>query len=143
MSRDRDGTVDHDRGNGEVLGLVLFFPVMIGLALMVLWLGRKVDAGAQVRAASEAAAQAAARQRTAAAGQRAAQQTAANMLTTGACAGAASVSVNTAGWRPGGQVQVTVSCAPSRRGMELLAPAPATLRATATATIDQYRAVGR
>lgn len=130
----------NDRGNGEVLGLVLLFPVMIGLAMLVVWLGRKVDAGAQVRAASEAAAQAAARQRTPAAGVRAAQQTVAGMLSSGTCAGVAGVSINTAGWRPGGQVQVTVTCTPRRADLAPLQAAPRTLRATATATIDQYRA---
>ncbi|MEI2704471.1 MAG: hypothetical protein V9E89_04230 [Ilumatobacteraceae bacterium] len=140
MSGDRP---DNDRGSGEVLGLVLFFPVMIGLALMILWLGRKVDAGAQVRAASEAAAQAAARQRTPAAGLRAAQQTAQLTLAKGTCAGAASVSVSAASWAPGGSVTVTVSCRPPAADLSLLAPQPRTMRATATATIDAYRAAGR
>ncbi len=132
-----------DRGSGEVLGFVLFFPAMIGLALMVLWLGRRVDAGAQVRAASEAAAQAAARQRTAAAGLAAAQRTAGQVLSGGSCAGRGVVTIDGGSWAPGGRVTVTVRCSPSTANLELLAPQAQTLQATASATIDAYRASGR
>ncbi len=121
---------------------MLFFPAMLGLALMVVWLGRKVDAGAQVRAASEAAAQAAARQRTPVAGLAAARRTAAAVLSTGTCAGGSSVSI-AGDWSPGAAVTVTVTCTPRRADLGLLAPNPVTLRATATATIDPYRAAGR
>ncbi len=129
-----------DRGSGEVLGLVLFFPAMIGLAVMVLWLGRRVDAGAQVRAASDAAAQAAARQRNPSAGVSAARSVAAKMLRDTQCDGGARVSIDAGGWQPGGRVSVTVTCTPTRRDMGLLGPNRVVMRATSVATIDRYRA---
>ena len=52
-----------DRGAAEALGLVLIAPVAIGLALLVVFLSRQVDARAQVRTAAESAAQAAAQER--------------------------------------------------------------------------------
>ena len=49
----------HDRGAADALGLVLIAPVMVGLAILVVSLGRGVDSQAQARSAAEAAAQAA------------------------------------------------------------------------------------
>ena len=66
-SRSRDGSRCDDARVTEVkpnaLGLVLIAPVAVALAMLILWIGRKVDTDAQVQAASSAAAQAAARQR--------------------------------------------------------------------------------
>ena len=56
-------TTRRDRGEANALGLVLIAPVAVGLAMLILWTGRKVDTDAQVQAASSAAAQSAARQR--------------------------------------------------------------------------------
>ena len=52
-----------DRGVANALGLVLIAPASIGLALLVVALGRSVDSDAQLRTAAEAAAQAAALER--------------------------------------------------------------------------------
>ena len=52
-----------NRRSGGTLGLVVIFPAMLGLALLVLFLGRQVDTRSQVQAAADAAAQAAALQR--------------------------------------------------------------------------------
>ena len=70
-----------DRGDANALGLVLIAPLAIALAVLILWVGRKVDTDAQVQAASSAAVQAAALQRTPAAATAAARSTAAAMLT--------------------------------------------------------------
>jgi Flp pilus assembly protein TadG len=130
-----------DRGEANALGLVLIAPVAIGVALLVLWIGRKVDTDAQVQAASSAAAQAAARQRTPSAAAASARATAAAMLTDAkACAGGASVEVDTAQFHPGGVVNVTVRCSPSRSDLSPLQPASATFTASASATVDPYRA---
>ncbi len=132
-----------DHGEANALGLVLIAPVAVALALLVLWIGRKVDTDAQVQAASSAAAQAAARQRNPAAAVNAAQTTAAAMLTDAkACAGGPAVSIDTSDFRAGGNVTVVVSCSPQRSDLLLPGPSRATFSATATASIDTYRSVG-
>lgn len=132
-----------DRGEANALGLVLIAPAAIGVALLVLWIGRKVDTEAQVQAATSAAAQSAARQRTADAATAAARTTAAAMLDDAtACAGGATISVDTSQFHPGGSVRVTVACRPSTADVSLLAPRPDALTASASAAIDPYRARG-
>ena len=69
-----------DRGAADALGLVVLAPFVIGLALVVVWVGRSVDVDAQLRTAAEAAAQSAALERSHAAGAHAAQQVVAAML---------------------------------------------------------------
>ena len=129
-----------DRGAADVLGLVLIAPAALGLAILILWIGRQVDTDAQVQAASSAAAQAAARQRTPAAALAAARTTVAAMLVdVKACPGGPSVLIDTADFRPGGAVTVTVSCSPQRSDVALAAPRAATFTAEATASIDAFR----
>lgn len=130
-----------DRGSAEVLGLVLVFPAMLGLAMLVLWLGRQVDTSAQVQAASDAATQAAARQRDAHAAMTAATSVASMMLDdVAACRGGADVVVDTSAWRPGGSVTVTVSCTPATADLRLVAPTDARpIVGSSTATLDSFR----
>lgn len=130
-----------ERGSADVLGLVLIFPAILALAILVLWLGRQVEATSEVQTASEAAAQAAARQRSPAEGVAAARRTADLMLAnSNACAGAATVTLDAAMWAPGGRVTVTVRCSPRRDDLALAGPPARQVVATATATIDPYRA---
>jgi hypothetical protein len=132
-----------DRGEANALGLVMLAPVAVGVAVMVLWIGREVDTTAQVRAASSEAAQAAARQRDAVSAKIAATATATAMLTDAtACSGGPSVSVDVGDFRPGGTVTVVVTCTPDRNDLKLVSPDSATFTASATATIDRYRAAG-
>jgi Flp pilus assembly protein TadG len=134
--------VTRDRGAADVLGLVLIFPALLGLAVLVLWLGRQVDTSAQVQSASDAAAQAAARQRDAQSATVAAESIAAMMLDeVEACVGGAEVTVDTSAWRPGGSVTVSVACTPATSDLRLGA-APQTSRSitgTSTATLDSFR----
>ena len=132
-----------DTGEANALGLVLIAPLAIALAVLILWVGRKVDTDAQVQAASAAAAQAAVLQRTPAAAVSAARSTASAMLTDAkACEGGALVSVDISAFRPGGQVTVAVSCSPQRSDLALSRAQAATFAATATATIDMHRSGG-
>jgi Flp pilus assembly protein TadG len=132
-----------DRGDANALGLVLIAPVAIALALMILWIGRKVDTDAQVQAASSAAAQAAARQRNPAAAAAAAQTTAAAMLSDAkACAGGPAIAIDISQFHPGGDVTVVVTCSPQRSDLPLPGVGSATFAATSTASIDAYRAAG-
>ncbi len=130
-----------DRGEANALGLVLIAPVAIALAILVLWLGRKVDTDAQVQAASSAAAQAAARQRSPASAISAAQSAAAAMLIDAKeCSGDPEVAIDMSNFRAGGHVTVLVSCSPQRSDLLLGGSHSATFAATATASIDSYRA---
>ena len=134
-----------DHGAAEALGLVLIAPAAIGLALLVVALGRSVESEAQLRTAAEAAAQAAALERTHSAAEAAARRLVDEML------------VDDATCRPGdrtvvvpddpgrgvglgsGLIEVTVTCTISNRGIEAIT-APRTESVTAYATVDQFRA---
>jgi Flp pilus assembly protein TadG len=133
-----------DRGAAEALGLVLVAPVAIGLALLVVFLSRQVDARAQVRTAAESAAQAAAQERSPDAAVSAAHQVIAAMLTDPDTCASPSAAIDVTQFAPGGLVAVTVSCSVSTRGIELIAPADPQaagrrFTVTASATIDRYR----
>lgn len=129
-----------DRGTTEALGLVLVAPVAVGLALLVVFLSRQVDARAQVRSAAESAAQAAAQERSPAAAEVAAQRVVVAMLTDADTCASPAAAVDVTQFVPGGLVAVTVSCSVSDRGIELLAPPDRRFMVTASATIDRYRA---
>lgn len=136
-----------DRGAADAVGLVLIAPVAVGLAVLVVLLGRGVDARAQVRSAAAAAAQAAALERDAGAAQRAASEAAAAMLVDVDACAAPSVAVDYP--RPavvggdvaaGGIVRVTLRCTVSGRGLELVDGRSRTEVVTATASLDAFRA---
>ncbi len=130
-----------ERGSSDALGLALIAPAAIGLALVILFLGRGVDSRATVQSAAESAAQAAAQERTPAAARAAAQQVADAMLVDGSTCSSPAISIDASAFRPGGQVVVTVSCSVSAAGLELIGPpdhGPYT--AVAFATIDPLRA---
>ena len=129
-----------DRGAGDALGLVLVAPVAIGLALLVVFLSRQVDARAQVRTAAESAAQAAAQERSPAAAEAAVDRVVAAMLTDRDTCASPEVVVDLGQFGPGGLVAVTVACSVSPRGVEPIAPPERVFRVTATATIDPFRA---
>jgi hypothetical protein len=122
--------------------LALLAPAAVGLALVIVFLGRDVDSRATVQGAAESAAQAAARERGPAAATRAAQRVGAVALADHTACATPHVHVDTARFRPGGMVTVTVSCTVDTAGLDLVAPPRAVTRsATAHATIDPYRAV--
>jgi Flp pilus assembly protein TadG len=134
-----------DRGAADVLGLVLIAPAVLGLALLIISLGRGVDATAQVRSAAESAAQAAALERNPAAAGAAAQRAADAMLADSP--NCSDPSVVTAYQPPTestsgvdvGLVRVTITCEVSNRGVEVINQ-PYDETVTAVATIDFFRA---
>jgi Flp pilus assembly protein TadG len=130
-----------DRGSADALGLALLAPAAIGLALVIVFLGRQVDSRATAQSAAEAAAQAAAQERTPSAAVAAARQVGAAMLIDATTCASPQVLVDTSAFRPGGRVAVTVSCSVSTAGLEAIDP-PTTRPATATAfaAIDPFRA---
>jgi Flp pilus assembly protein TadG len=130
-----------ERGSSDALGLALLAPAAIGLALVVVFLGRGVDARATVQSAAESAAQAAAQERSVPAAVAAAEEVGRAMLVDPTSCASPSVSVDVSSFRPGGQVAVTVSCAVASDGLELIDPTShGAATATAFAAIDPLRA---
>lgn len=129
-----------DRGSADALGLALLVPAALGLAIVIVFLGRSVDGRATVQSAAESAAQAAAQERSAGAAIAAAESVGAAMLVDDTSCADPSVAVDTSAFRPGGQVAVTVSCSVSTGGIELISPPATGSSATAFAAIDPLRA---
>ncbi len=129
-----------DRGSSDAVGLALLAPAAIGLALVILFLGRGVDSRATVQSAAESAAQAAAQERSLGAARAAAQAIGSAMLVDETSCSSPSVVVDPIDYRPGGTLAVTVSCTVSTAGLELIRPPmPSATTATAYATIDPHR----
>ncbi|MFW2335011.1 hypothetical protein [Ilumatobacter sp.] len=134
-----------DRGAADALGLVLIAPAILGLALLVIALGRGVDARAQVRSAAESGAQAAALERDASAASAAARRAVETILADSPnCDDPTVVTVYPPAPPPGsgvdvGIVRVTVSCEVSDRGVEVINQ-PYDESVTAVATVDFFRA---
>lgn len=135
-----------DRGAADALGLVLVAPVAIGLAVLVVALGRDVDARAQVRSAAAAGAQAAALERSGPAAERAARRVIDLMLVDEDACPEPDVEVDFPS-EPGpdsgiafGTVEVTVRCVVSNRGLELVRPDGSIEAFRAVATVDVFRA---
>lgn len=121
--------------------MALMAPAAIGLAIVILFLGRGVDNRATMQVSAETGAQAAAQERTVA-GARAAGRSAAlaMMIDEDTCSNP-HVEVDTERFGPGGIVAVTVSCTVSTSGLELVNPPSGTGKpVTAYATIDLLRA---
>jgi Flp pilus assembly protein TadG len=138
-SPDRRWRSDH--GSSDALGLALLAPAAIGLAVVVLFLGRGIDSRATVQSAAESAAQAAAQERTAGAAIAAAEAVGRAMLVDPSSCASPRISVDVSDFRPGGRVAVTASCIVSSTGLELIDPptsGPTT--ATAFAVLDPLRA---
>jgi Flp pilus assembly protein TadG len=135
------GRLRGDDGSSDALGLALLAPAAIGLAVVIIFLGRGVDSRATAQSAAESAAQAAAQERSVAAAVAAAQDVGRAMLVDPTSCSSPNVSVDVSDFRPGGRVAVTVSCSVSTDGLELIDPprnGPNT--ATAFAAIDPLRA---
>ncbi len=137
-----------DRGAADALGLVLIAPAIIGLAILVVALGRGVDARAQVRSAAEASAQAAALERDAGSASIAANEVARAMLVDVDACPDPSISVvyptpgsSTSGISFG-LVEVTIRCSVSDRGIEVVQSGPRDHVVTAVASVDFFRSSG-
>jgi Flp pilus assembly protein TadG len=129
-----------DRGAADALALVLIAPAVIGLALLVVMLGRSVDARAQAQSAAEGAAQAAALERSPGAAAAAADRVAAAMLVDHDSCATPAVRVDTSAFGPGGEVRVAIECHASVRGIEPVQRSSRTFVAEAVAHIDEFRA---
>ena len=137
-----------DRGAADALGLVLIAPAVIGLAILVVALGRGVDARAQVRSAAEASAQAAALERDAGSATLAANNVARAMLVdSDTCSNPAVAVTYPQSGSPGpglsfGLVEVTIRCEVSNRGVEVVQSGSHEESVTAFASVDLFRQSG-
>jgi Flp pilus assembly protein TadG len=129
-----------DEGTTSV-ELVLVAPVFLAALLLVVGLGRIVEAEGRVQGAARDAARAASVARSAASAAEAARGAAAvNLLERGVSCTAFEVLVDTTHFRPGGQVRVSVACTADLSGLGLSGlPGSKTLRSHATAPLEQYR----
>jgi Flp pilus assembly protein TadG len=132
-----------DTGSTSV-ELVLVAPVFLAALFLVVGLGRIVEAEGRVQGAARDAARAASVARSAPAATDAARETATgNLGAQGVSCTAFDVAVDTADFRPGGQVRVSVSCTADLSGLGLAGlPGSKTLRAVSTVALEQYRGTG-
>lgn len=129
-----------DRGSADALGLALMAPVIVALALVLVFVGRNVDSRATTQSAAEAAAQAAAQERSPAAARAAAQRIGSAMLTDTKSCAQPNITVDTSAFASGGIVSATVTCTAVSSDLGPVA-ASGGRRSTATAfaRIDPFR----
>jgi len=135
--------LDRERGT-TAIELVLVAPVFLAALLLVVGLGRIVEAEGRVQGAAQDAARAASISRNADLAQASARQAAAANLTTGGVSCSSfDVTVEAADFRPGGLVRVSVACVADLSGLALAGlPGSKILHADATAPLEQYRGTG-
>lgn len=120
------------------LELVLLTPVLILLLLLVVAVGRTVDARERVQDAAHSAARAATLATTAYAADADAEQTAAQALgQAGVTCSPMNVSTDVGALTPGSTIAVTVSCTVNTTGISGL-DLPATITSTFRSVVDQY-----
>ncbi len=109
MSRGAGQRWRRDAGSSDALGLALLTPAAIGLAVVIVFLGRGVDSRATVQSAAESAAQAAAQERSGPAAIAAAEEVGRAMLVDPSSCSSPQVSVDSGrlpARRPGGRDRV-------------------------------------
>jgi Flp pilus assembly protein TadG len=128
------------------LELALLAPLLVAFMMLMVGLGRVVEAQSQVDGAARDAARAASIARTRPAAQAAASDAAGGTLTGTKewCQGGprAAVEWGRTDWRRGGQVTTSVTCVVDLGGLSLIGLTPSkTMTGTATAPIDTLRRV--
>lgn len=135
--------LDRDSGT-TAIELVLVAPVFLTALLLVVGLGRIVEAESRVQGAARDAARAASISRSVVLAQDAARKAAAaNLTERGVSCSTFDVRVDASGFRPGGSVSVSVACVANLSGLGLAGlPGSKTLSAEATAPLERYRGAG-
>jgi Flp pilus assembly protein TadG len=129
-----------DRGLAAV-EMAIVAPFLVAMLLLVVFVGRVSEADGNVRrAASEAARAASLRQDPADATEAALSTVDANLSESGVACEPLTVDVDTRAFRPGGRVEVTVTCDASMSDIALLGvPGTRTFSAHEVEVIDRYR----
>lgn len=136
MSR-RWRSLQQDDGS-SVAEVVLIAPVLMLVTLFVVLLGRLAMAAIDVNATAHAAARAASLVATPEQA-RTAGQRAAGTIPAGAACNRRDVKVDTAEFKPGGIVRVTISCHISLEDISGLVPGTHTLTASSVSPVDPFR----
>jgi Flp pilus assembly protein TadG len=125
------------------LQLVILAPLLLALVLLIVGFGRVEHARAQVAQAASAAARAATLATSPGqAGEAARSQAQATLSSSGVSCSGHTISVDTGGFGPGGQVTVRVACTASLSDLAIAGlPGSYTLHSTGTSPIGDYRAV--
>lgn len=134
LSRRRDlGTM--------ALELAIMTPVLVAFMMLMVGVGRIVNAQSQVDSAARDAVRNASIARSAGDAQTRATTAAQDSLQNfNWCQGGPSTTTDTSAWAPGGQVSVTVTCAADLGGLTLIGlPGTKQLTGQATAPLDTYR----
>jgi len=123
------------------LELAILMPVLIAMLLLVVGLGRVSHGRQLINQAGAAGARAAALTTTPGQAVRQAQQAAADTLAqSGVSCGRLGVDVDTAAFRPGGYVQVSVRCTSDLSGLAVAGlPGSVTLTATSRSPLETLR----
>ena len=125
------------------LELALMTPVLIAFMMLMVGVGRMVEAQSQIAGAARDGARAASVGRTqgdaASFADRASKET---LKTRDWCQGGPMVGPDLSEWAPGGQVTVTVTCDVDLGGLSLIGlPGSKTMTGTATVPLDTYRRI--
>lgn len=136
MSR-RRRSLCSDTGS-SIVELVLIAPFLVLVMVFVVLLGRLAMADIDVNTAAHAASRAASLATDPARARAAGQQTAAT-IPRGAACNRRDVTVDTAAYKPGGVVRVTISCHISLEQITGLLPGTQTLTASSISPVDPFR----
>lgn len=122
------------------LEMVLMTPIFIGFLMLLVGVGRIIDAQSQVDGAARDAARSASVARSESdAVTRAADTVAFSLNGHDWCTGGPQAETDTGAWGPGGRVTVTVTCDAELGGLSFIGlPGTKTLTGAATAPIDTY-----
>lgn len=144
MKRRNAFALSRSDGGSITVEMVLLAPVVFAFFCFVIGVGRLDEAHGQVVGAARDAARAASMARTPAEAVAAANSTAhADLTSTGLTCRQVNVHVATDQFRPGGIVQVTVSCTTDLSDVTVSGlPGSKTLSASTTAPLDTFRGVG-
>ncbi len=122
----------------SVVELVLIAPFLVLVMVFVVLLGRLAMADIDVNTAAHAASRAASLAADPARARSAGRQTAATIPASAAC-NRRDVKVDTATFKPGGVVRVTISCHISLEDLTGLLPGTQTLTASSVSPVDPFR----
>lgn len=122
----------------SVVEMVLIAPFLVLVMVFVVLLGRLTMADIDVNTVSHAASRAASLAPDSAQARAAGQQTAATIPNGAACS-RRDVKVDTASFKPGGVVRVTISCHISLQDITGLLPGTQTLTASSVSPVDPFR----
>jgi Flp pilus assembly protein TadG len=130
-----------ERGDGDVAAMMFILPLIFGVVLLFVFIGRQGTSAEGVTHASHVAAVAASRERSAGEAQAAAQAAAASTLASSgtACVGGPSIAISATEWAPGGVITVTVSCSIETGDLGAIDAPSRQFTQSSRAVIDTYR----